>query len=460
MNENPEGTPNPLGGSPAPLDANPSENNTNTKPEAPARPVAPEPPVPERQAAPEPVAPVAASEPVAPEPIVATPETTEMKAPAPEKSKKKTGLIIGLIVLFLALIGGGLYAAYATGMLNGILGTNGGVASNPVSTAVMRLLGGDTPENVSVGGAVSISTTRSGMGFKKIALDIKSDIKAKSLVNASVIDATVSLEDFQKDLKAKISEAYPASKDLYFKVDGIADLLEDLGMGGTVVDCDGYVDCAENPYSEVSDIDGEWFRISASEIKDTVKESTNDKISTCMSQLTDTLITNRSSIGNLYKQYEFVSASTENIPVAKKANTIYKVSIDADKLAEFVNTVNSSEIVNNYYTCLGTENTLEEVDVDDIKDGLAELPAVYVEVDNNYHITRFYTEFSESGIEGKIDLSFSYPASINVAEPSEYKSYKELLNLFNGEANAIVDDDVDIIDYDDYTIEEFEIEGF
>ena len=83
---------------------------------------------------------------------------------------------------------------------------------------------------------------------------------------------------------------------------------------------------------------------------------------------------------------------------------------------------------------------LDTEDKEKLGDFLKALPDVYLEIDENYDITRLYFEASPdfAEIEAKADFDFTSPAEINIAEPTEYKEFMEIQQDFQNNASSIL----------------------
>ena len=75
---------------------------------------------------------------------------------------------------------------------------------------------------------------------------------------------------------------------------------------------------------------------------------------------------------------------------------------------------------------------------------ISQLPETYVEIDEDYNFTRLYLE-SQKEPMFKIDLSFTYPNNINVAEPTEYTDYSSIIQeIFSGIYDTDYGVDIDV----------------
>ena len=136
-----------------------------------------------------------------------------------QKPKKKTGLIVGIIIGLLVLIGGGVAAAIL------LLGQN----NDPVAAAVDKIMRGDTPANVIVDGTIDFVYNSDDSPISQIKIDLESDMIAGTGVNTSKANLVVSLADGNA-YAIEFDEVYAESGDLYFKIDGAMDALEESGI--------------------------------------------------------------------------------------------------------------------------------------------------------------------------------------------------------------------------------------
>ncbi|MBO7131939.1 hypothetical protein J6V85_01575 [Candidatus Saccharibacteria bacterium] len=475
MNENPGGTPNPL--NPSPLDANPSEPMEEVK--APQKIEVQSEPVQSEPIQNEPINPVPGqlTEELVEESVMVDsldPEGRQMEkivevpAPAPEKKPKKTGLIVGLIIC--------LFVAVCCGVVAILLFMSGD--KDPFAAAAKKIINGNIPDNVAISGTIEIESNDSSSPVTNAKIVIDSKSKTTSLINNTTADITLTLTD-EKELVYKLSEIYAENDDLYIKVEDKTVVEDDLvivtdcvdgeaegtdcvkaettnceGVEGTncteptTVECEGDecpeatldIDLAEIFSGVVEMIDGEWIRIPIEEMSSFNDESAmfeNDMM--CLVDVANEIEANINSIAELYNKNPFFSSVAENIPINSKLNTIRQVTVDDEKLANFINSVGSVSAINDMYDCLGVEGRTD-VTASEITTAISKLPAVYVEVDSDTNISRVYTRIlsEDESATMTIDLSLTYPSTINVSAPVEYKSLDEILEevmpqLFNVE---------------------------
>ena len=225
MNENPIGTPNPLNQNP--LDANPAEPMQAAQPMGQPsmrtvrplrRPVAQN----AQSISAGPAAPAANTNGMntVVESLDPTGRPMEQEPVFVDKPKKKTGLIVGLVTCAALLICGGIAAAIV--LLNM-------PKTDAVSAAMNKIMSGEAPTNVAVEGSIEMRSNDDNSPVEMIRIDLDSGIERNSLVNTSSAVVTLSIKD-KEDISFEFDEVYAESGDLYLKLDGVTNALEDSGL--------------------------------------------------------------------------------------------------------------------------------------------------------------------------------------------------------------------------------------
>ena len=427
MNENPEGTPNPLEQAPGAV-------------------------------APTPVAPEPAAAPAEATPTPAATPTTEPVAPATPK-KKKTGIIIGAIIGALAIAGG-----VAAILIIFVFGKSG----NPVSDAFVRMLSNEE-RKVAVAGTFDYNLM--GTPFA-VSYNAQVDTVAK----VGVVTADISGEYSGMSLDVNLEARLTGNDKLYLKVGGISSMFngmfEQLGVDCETEDCSSYLSLITSSMDEsnpimsaitaLMQIDDKWIKIDGIDF---------NSLPLMLGLNADDILARKNELVESYNKNPFLTSDTKDIKVAKKANDIYRVGIDFDKMAEFIN-----EMVRK--SCdPDSECGFKGYTGSEVKTMIGSFGDVYVEVDGNNNFTRIYvdadteepadtTTTNPISIIGsqKLDFAISYPASVNVSEPTDYITSDQLMTIFeslgglmsgymNGSYNSgsstIIDyDSLDDLDYD------------
>ena len=131
-------------------------------------------------------------------------------------------------------------------------------------------------------------------------------------------------------------------------------------------------------------------------------------------------------IAKLYNDNQFITYSTDDIKIEKKKDTIYKLGLDYDKMAGFINAMKSSELMSSLKACSSEVTTDKDVTAAELKESFANFPEVYVEIDGKNNFTRVY--FTVDAINLVADLSIAYPNTITVETPDSYLEASDYLS--------------------------------
>ena len=505
MNNDFEGTPNPLnptsGSSPIPepvASPKPATNPglaTHSRPVMPPRPmVAPVRPTP----APTPVNHSGLSSEGAPrlesldanpaEPILQDVSLMSKSDPATESTgkistskpkKKKTGMIVAILACLLIAVGCGVTA---------ILLTLNSKNTDAVPSALGKMLRGDMPKLVSMEGNITITPTNDNTPYSLLTIKFHAGINGNTDENYSNAVVTATLPD-KNEFSISINEVRMSDGDLYLKLSGISEALSNYNLSSStncvdtpgancastesISDCEGD-DCTKmsiimpSPSDSVLDfigvfdvIDGEWIRIPGSSFKSITHMVPIDNTTLCLIDAAGKLDEYGKNFADAYDKNSFISYSTEKLPVTQKKDQLYQLIFDEQKLAGFINSMSNLGFMNELLACTGGLATNKNVSGDDLTEMIAELPDIYVEVDDNNNFTRVYLDFdlskanlsSGDAYDIVADISLSYPTDINVNGPEEYIDINEVLStlltmFYNGGNSDKSDTSSSIFDFD------------
>lgn len=465
MNDDTRETPNPLNDNP--LDANPAETTPLEEIVEEVQTVNVEPVT--SEVPDEPVEPVI--EEVAERVAVQTPDPMARpmeKAPAAEPAKpkkKKTGLIIGAIIAAVLAICGGVAAAIILINLN---------KDDAVAKAIGKIMNGDAPALMAVDGTVTLTSNDDTSPISNVEIALNAQTSTTSPLNSSKATVTANFAS-GGSTSFEFDEIYATNGNMYFKLSGLTNAMEDytaaltqaLYSGMTGVDCatdengemscdeesEVVVDCESEDGCETTDVvvsdgsdtldlfsdtlsiiegvDGEWLRISIDDFSNmvgagnpTTDGGTN---SNCMINVIGDAKNYSNSIAEMYSKNPFIKSTTEGVTLASKSGEpVYKVTIDEEKFTAFFKEFQNSALFNNLAGCVDydKDDLLEE-----IVEGINNLPTFYAEVDKDYNFTRLYfvSDLAESEMSVTTDLGFSYPTNINIAEPTEYVDFSDMI---------------------------------
>lgn len=393
----------------------------------------------------------------------ATPESNNIanvnpadSAPAEPVKKKRTGLIIGIIIGIVVLIGGAVALALVLPNLN---------KGDAVTLAMQKIMTGNAPTNVAIDGEFNFLINQEGTPIKRVNINLDTDIMTGSMINTSSAVLTFTTYE-NKDYSIEFDEIYAADGNVYFKIDGATAALEDsdildLLMMPTVKDCyDAETDCADaadcisaecittedtidtDTESEndaildvIESIDGVWIKIS-SDMFSSFEESFDLEESpiSCVTDLVTKLNKNSNTTADLYNKYPFITSTTKDVIIPSKNSQVYLIGVDSEEFTSFANSISNPGVVSDLYTCFGYESNTS-FDEDDIKELLANLPKVYAEINGNNDFSRLYLEsdINNGDVTLTIDLGFEYPSNVNVTEPVEYTDFTKIIKqLFSG----------------------------
>ena len=364
--------------------------------------------------------------------------------------KKKTGLIIGIVIAVIALIG----VATAAALILPKLGRE-----DAVSLAMQKILTGNAPTNVAIDGEFNYLISQEGSPIKRININLDTDIMVGSMINTS--SAVLTFTTFEnKDYSVKFNEIYAADGNIYFKVDGATAALEDSGIldlifaptvqdcSDEITDCSGVAecetdDCVETLTDETLDadtkaetsgiidivevVDGVWIRVSSDSLSSTDDSSIlKESPISCVTDFVTTISKNFNVTADLYNKYPFITSTTKDVIIPSKNSQVYLIGVDNEKLAGFLKAMQNPDLVDDLCICLGYDDS-EELD-----EVLNDFPKVYAEINGDNNFSRLYleSELDDGAATLTIDLGFEYPSNVNVTEPVDYTDFTEVIQQF------------------------------
>lgn len=388
-------------------------------------------------------APVVPTAPVAPV-TSDTPAVPTMPMEQPATSKKKPLLLIGIIIAVLLVIGGsvGAFAFFSW-------------KNSPEAIALDAFSNLIKAPNKTVDGTVSISASRmmeidyiynedddDDVEYDSIGLAANC-IGATKDTNCLVFEPTPYLESAEVKLKGRAnsganmelstdvstkmsnSDSSDFSADLIYTSDGIIYFIsEDLAK--TI------------NFAPLSTIDGQWWKISVSDIADSMKSYIGDFASlikdvySCSTSMINDSVKNTNAVADLYSKNQFAK-------LKEQSKNNYSLELDAEKLANFLNGLNDLDYAKNYNSCISkisdkynAENTLEVTTftVEDVKEKIIDkIPSsIRFELDGNRNITKIsFGDTSVSTYDVKAEFSLGYPSTVDINAPSKSNSMTNLI---------------------------------
>lgn len=238
-------------------------------------------------------------------------------------------------------------------------------------------------------------------------------------------------------LEVKLGTVQLASGVAYVQVSGLMDAMDQLKL-----DRDQWQELS-TVFDILEIVDNEWWEISIPNIIDGLEldQETADGFKGIYNCAIDAM--NRDSSGEaaeLYREYQFIEVSEAEPEMAKDApakHHIYKVSINRELLANFINALPETEAANEFFACynkaaesLGEEEVsaqdFDELSADDIEFP-AESSLYLVISDADRQITRINGGYEEDGQLVTAELDFKYDA-VTVTTPSNYRPITDLID--------------------------------
>ena len=348
----------------------------------------------------------------------------EQNVATAEPVKKSKAGIIAAIVAGCVLLIGGIIAAIII-----MMGANKGDA---VAAAMQKIMNGEAPKNVAIDGTIDILLNNENIPFKRININLDSDIMVGSMINTSSAVLTFT-DNSDNDYSVEFEEVYAANDDLYFKIEGASDAVKNSGilnlMGGVDTDDEDTAAELDAVIGLVKSAEGVYLRISSDEMNALKQQSVgNESSMSCVTDLVSNLDKNTNSAIQLYGKYPFIASTDKNIPIASKQNPIYQIWVDSEQFYGYATEMQNTQIAQSLYECMGLEDNVT-ITEEDIEAFTSKMPKVYAEVnaDNNFTRLYFESDISNGAATATVDLGFSYPTNINVSEPVEYTDFSEFL---------------------------------
>lgn len=382
-----------------------------------------------------------------------TPSTEE----SPQPKKKHTGLIIGLVIAFL-LLGGGAFAALAI------------IKNQPENILVDAFNNLVNAKQVAVTGSF---TFKPGKNLEQYIgpINVKINSETANSNTSSSIGVSVEVPDFRQPITLDFGEIVMSDGVFYIKASGLKKIYDDI-LYDTINEqitsemesqyryslrrqCyeiderDAYYDCINQitPISDpaisaniqsqvtmlqnqieeiINEVDDEWFEISMEDVLDSdiVKEyidnrtrNTIIKARDCYNNTIKNLSDYSNELSNVYSNNSFITMQADQ-------DSFYKLYLDSDKLAGYINAIPKTKLINDYASCNDvtlTDDMFTSLTPAQLSNVISFFPNIYARFDGflSHRITalkinRDYDYFAISA-----DLNFTYPSNLVVDAPSD-----------------------------------------
>ena len=365
------------------------------------------------------------------------PESVAQVEQAPEEAspkKKRRGLMAALIVLFVAVVAGSVVAVLL------ILKPFGKPVDDKVPNAIMAMFGENAPTNIKMNGFVSVYDNNEGAVVDGLELTFENVMNTVSLVNAMNAKITVTFAG-GIDLDFDADEVHTEDGDLYLKVKGIRNALEDYRKTGAnellqsatnCIDGESGTNCMQGAVSssiQVLDvmnladtIDDEWILIPSNSFSNLTDLTEVNATTQCLVDAIPTITKYASNISKSYTENPFITYTTDQLGITSHGGALYKLGVDTDKLLNFLNGMDNYGFVNELNACMGRKATNKAMTADELGDVIKMLPTVYAEVGENGLFSRVYAKASNLNgtVDAVADIDLSYPNNVTITEPEMY----------------------------------------
>lgn len=314
-------------------------------------------------------------------------------APAAPK-KKKTGLIIGIVVTILVLCGAGAAAAY-------FLFFNKNNPEQMFADNISDILSGKI-ENIKINGQFKFPTS-------ELSATIYGEASAKSKAGKVGARMTATGMNMGADFIIKDNDAYVKTEGLSQGIALFA-LIPGAGTSGL---------SNMSALSTIMDqIDGNWYHLDSSSASSFVAVSSTS--STCAEVFQND--GNLSKLGELFKANPFVTLKSGDNNIAKKKGEVYRVNFDSSKFTALINAIKADATLGKYSSCFDSAS---------INESSATMP-LYIEFSDG-KISRLYLDLATAGA---VDIDIEYPASLDINTPASYKEFSSVFGNLTGSSSS------------------------
>ena len=339
-----------------------------------------------------------------------------------KRSRKKVLIVSAVTLIMIAVI---------CGIMAAVFFAFGG-GTDRVSAAINRILDGNTSSIVNANGTItietdSVDTDKNCVGIlpcspsiASVTIDLNSTVDFKSGMaknSARILPEYTDGSSFELD----VDEMTTQGGDTYFKVSNLANAVSENSSLASMT-------------ALAQLIDGQWISIPNTTSGDDFTDSLDsvnvlDNTSTCLTNVMMSLPTYGKDLVNKYRNNQFVKYSTNNLNIARKRDTLYRLEFDDEKLAAFINSLSNTGFANALGACVGNTATNNRISATDIAEIFEGYPTLYVEINKNNDFTRVYFEAEMGGgmTTATADLDLSYPSKLEITPPDNYLDLNTLV---------------------------------
>lgn len=410
------------------------------------------------------------SQPIAPSTTQPTPATGvigsgAMPAPETPPKKKRTGLIVGLILAFLVLVGGIAFAVFAI------------IKNQPENVMAESFSNLINAKQVAVSGSFTY-TPKGELSSSVGPINVTIDTKVSDLNQSSDTTVSATFANTGKTIELSLGEVILNNGVFYVKASGVTKLYQEF-LSGMI---DEYLSTAALRYSSMSadpavvaaineyvaeiktrienivkKVDDQWFEFSMEDIlnSDLISQSLNQasrdsilKTYNCVVEKTNEAAKNSNEFSDLYAKNRFIKLESSS-------DSYYKVSLDAENTANFINALPDTKLFSGLTECATSgaftvnsttfdsaaviESTTPSVSADDIANAIKNIPDIYFKFDGflDHHLVGVKVEDDSDYYSSSVNLNLAYPSNLSVTAPANSRPIMELVEDVIGEVTAL-----------------------
>ena len=377
------------------------------------------------------------------------------------KKKRKKGRIFAIIICILLLLGGG---AFATAYF----------IYNQPNNIIMSALGNFlNAKQIEVGGDVNLTIANSEQyGIESININL--DEKAVGVSNTTTASVNIKFADGTNANAIELGEVLLNNGVLYIEANGLGDFYDNVlrdnlaktlieqatnnyQSSTTVSECHSSGDTTDcrtvynsvtlDPVAQASitstvndsldqigelidSIDGQWIEVPIDDLLGSgllgpMSSETRNSISNtynCTLNVLNNTSNYSGELSNLYNQNSFINMSAGD-------NSFYNISLDATKLAGYLNGVQSTKLYSDLTGCFNVTPTNTNITADNVSSLVQYLPQVSAKFDGifDHHLTELKLTEQNDIYTLSSDLKFSYPHNITVNAPTNTRSVIDVI---------------------------------
>lgn len=351
--------------------------------------------------------------------------------------KKRTGLIVGIVVAVLLVLCGGLILWFYLWY------------SNPDQVAYDAMTHLIEAENVGIEGGISIINPDEDSALKMVSIAFDASSNNLPSSTAAKIMFIFDADKVEGDPQILIEVKNIVMRDgvIYLQIGGIMDSIDSLEID------DDTRASMEYFLNTLEAIDNEWWQISIPDLLETMElpAQQNDALTgmyRCAMQAINSDMSGE--IATIYKQNQFVEVKSSKqlapdvedvVDALEAGHKAYELTINKDKMASFVNRLPETQTANDFFACYNdvakqyggerlSTNDFDEISAEDVEWPDSEHLRVFLEISQFEHRLRsvnIFTYDDDGQTTGGGIVVFKYD-TVTVNPPESYRPITELFD--------------------------------